>query len=1056
MNCSDDDHYVSNITDRRALDVSSGVNFCKRGAALLKGDDDETEDVEAAELFLSSCGDEAGGEGVKDDPSCDAALIWSDDLEKPTPTAKVLSQREFVSYCKDESFVDNNDLQAALGVSWSSQEDALQEYFGSMRSSSDFSGQLDERERKEERQEVVNNYGDAEEPHDLHILDGVQSVTKHPGQRLLMIQMEYCHQTLRSVLDTSGLMERDMWRIFRELLDSVEFIHSKGVIHRDIKPENVFFDQEGVVKLGDFGLATAAAGPTPGDFTGKAEGGVTHESGADEKIGPFHVHTKSLSLSLPLGGGSSSQMSGGVGTLFYRAPEQERSRGKYSYPADMFSLGVVLFEMHMEPFRTKMERSKVMSALRDRGKCPSAFEDRVTLSAQKIIKWLMQHDPAARPSAKELQSSPLLPPKMEVEKAYLRETLNSIRHMQSASFSQIVEAIHSRHNPEYVEYTFDQDRLNYIAEKQGPIISSCATALYSTMRMVFEAHGAIPLSPPTLLPTREPPNGVQLLDKGGQLLMLPSDLTFPFARYIARKGVYNIKRYQFGSVYRPAEPDQHPHEMEEVDFDAVTVLSPSSSSSNMVVAEAVLVTAQILSAFREELGPWTLRIGDGRLAAAILELNKGTETTSRAATVRSSSASEAAANNKLASRLSRAWSLQALTGGKCTPRALNAALGTRIASDEKLMHCLRPLIDMGTAVAVGGMTSPDEALLELQKAVKGLSVVRSLDRSGDDIEKSSVVAADEPLARTTTQLTANDKCGEDDLSSTTGVRERQRRALAHIRNSLQGIKDVLRCLRRIGLSDDRAGGTHPRKRRSQKKRGGVASSSTEGLGENDIYSEALQLISSETLSPGHIVFDPGLGVQNGPYGESLIFQATLARGVVVADSSSKTSVGGGSSGSSGRNDVSVLDDVNARSVAEGGRYEKMIERQRLGMLSKDIQLVAVGVRFAAERMYACIAKKRLGERDRLGPRAPPASLDPTRCPLDVLVCSEVDGLGTTSMDDRALVAFHLQVAGLRVDYMARGYLLSRLGGGGSTGANPATVGDLRLFSFDQLLELCTR
>ncbi|KAI9711177.1 MAG: hypothetical protein M1820_002164 [Bogoriella megaspora] len=42
-----------------------------------------------------------------------------------------------------------------------------------------------------------------------------------------------------------------------QLVDSVEFIHSKGVAHRDIKPENILLTQSGSMKLGDFGLATS-------------------------------------------------------------------------------------------------------------------------------------------------------------------------------------------------------------------------------------------------------------------------------------------------------------------------------------------------------------------------------------------------------------------------------------------------------------------------------------------------------------------------------------------------------------------------------------------------------------------------------------------------------------------------------------------------------------------------------------------------------------------------------------------------------------------------------
>jgi serine/threonine protein kinase len=41
-----------------------------------------------------------------------------------------------------------------------------------------------------------------------------------------------------------------------QLIDAVLFLHSKGIYHRDIKPENLFLDEDGNLKLGDFGLAT--------------------------------------------------------------------------------------------------------------------------------------------------------------------------------------------------------------------------------------------------------------------------------------------------------------------------------------------------------------------------------------------------------------------------------------------------------------------------------------------------------------------------------------------------------------------------------------------------------------------------------------------------------------------------------------------------------------------------------------------------------------------------------------------------------------------------------
>lgn len=54
-----------------------------------------------------------------------------------------------------------------------------------------------------------------------------------------------------------GPLETEHVRAFMlQLVDAVEFMHSKGLYHRDIKPENIFLTQDGSMKLGDFGLST--------------------------------------------------------------------------------------------------------------------------------------------------------------------------------------------------------------------------------------------------------------------------------------------------------------------------------------------------------------------------------------------------------------------------------------------------------------------------------------------------------------------------------------------------------------------------------------------------------------------------------------------------------------------------------------------------------------------------------------------------------------------------------------------------------------------------------
>ena len=136
-------------------------------------------------------------------------------------------------------------------------------------------------------------------------------------------------------------------------------------MHRDIKPANIFLDSDRHIKLGDFGLAREETGKDGGGGGGGGGGGNGGgPGGAGGAAGGSSLGN--MGGAIVGGGGLLRSDSGilddstaGAGTALYRAPEQAVgglfSKVDAQGKADMFSLGILIFEMWHAPFETLME-----------------------------------------------------------------------------------------------------------------------------------------------------------------------------------------------------------------------------------------------------------------------------------------------------------------------------------------------------------------------------------------------------------------------------------------------------------------------------------------------------------------------------------------------------------------------------------------------------------------------------------------------------------------------------------------------------------------------------
>lgn len=89
---------------------------------------------------------------------------------------------------------------------------------------------------------------------------------------------------------------------------------------------------------------------------------------------------------------------------------------------------------------------------------PAPFRNAVPLNAQKIILWCLERSPKNRPSAKQLLACDLMPRKIQLEKKYLNEVLETLNNPQSdESYQQILSKLFDRPTPSSVLITYDYE-----------------------------------------------------------------------------------------------------------------------------------------------------------------------------------------------------------------------------------------------------------------------------------------------------------------------------------------------------------------------------------------------------------------------------------------------------------------------------------------------------------------------------------------------------------------------------------------------------------------------
>src|SRR6266849_10980635 len=192
------------------------------------------------------------------------------------------------------------------------------------------------------------------------------------GQPVEFIAMEYVSgKTLDKLIGRKGLRLTEALRYGIQIADGLAAAHGAGIIHRDLKPANIIVNQQGDVKILDFGLAKLSEPEEPDVF----------------------APTESVHLDAAL----RTEAGTIIGTVAYMSPEQADGH-KVDERSDIFSFGGVLYEMitGRRAFAGDSKLSTLASVLHKDPAPLSQSTEGVPREVERIIMRCLRKDPERR------------------------------------------------------------------------------------------------------------------------------------------------------------------------------------------------------------------------------------------------------------------------------------------------------------------------------------------------------------------------------------------------------------------------------------------------------------------------------------------------------------------------------------------------------------------------------------------------------------------------------------------------------------------------------------